>query len=318
MEVVVKGLPNDTDEFSLQNFFGQCGEITRVSLPRGKDGCLKGAAFVGFVTQEGLNKALELNSSFFNNFCISVRLASDKIERGGKKSNDEMTVVMRDFPFEGVDEAMINDYFKTCGEVVRVNLPRHKEDGRIKGAAFIEFMREEDVETALLLNGSEFMGEIITVRKASDREKGGGKGSRREREDAVTIVVKGFPTESTDEELLRSTFAAVAQVVRVNLPRGADGLPKGTAFIQMGTDEDVARACELDNSPFMNATLSVHRASDKSKRARRARIRARANGEATGSEGRSPVDSSAKPVPPKPVARVVPFSRSATQCPPQS
>ena len=39
---------------------------------------------------------------------------------------------------------------------------------------------------------------------------------------------EGFPSE-TDEEMLRNAFSVCGEIVRLNLPRGADGMPKGEA-----------------------------------------------------------------------------------------
>ena len=149
LEVVVKGLPSSTDEASLQAYFASCGEITRVSIPRAKDGLPKGAAFVGFTTQEGVNKALLHDKTLYlGSICISVRPSSEKHEgRGKKRSNDDLTVVIKGFP-DHTDEASLTAFFASCGEIVRVNLPRNKHDGKLKAAGFIEFKTQEGFNTA--------------------------------------------------------------------------------------------------------------------------------------------------------------------------
>ena len=48
LEVVVKGFPSTTDEATLQAYFSSCGEITRVSIPRAKDGFAQRGSFCGF------------------------------------------------------------------------------------------------------------------------------------------------------------------------------------------------------------------------------------------------------------------------------
>ena len=149
LEVVVKGFPSTTDEATLQAYFSSCGEITRVSIPRAKDGLPKGAAFVGFTNQEGVNNALTLDKSLFmGSVCISVRPAGEKHEGGGKKkSNDDLTIVIKGFP-EHADEASLSAFFSSCGEVARVNLPRNKQDGKLKAAGFIEFKTQDGFNNA--------------------------------------------------------------------------------------------------------------------------------------------------------------------------
>lgn len=41
--------------------------------------------------------------------------------------------------------------------------------------------------------------------------------------------------------LFRNAFTVCGQIQRIRLPRGSDGLPKGTAFVQFTTEEDVQR-----------------------------------------------------------------------------
>ena len=148
LEVVVKGFPSTTDEASLRAYFACCGEITRISIPRAKDGLPKGAAFVGFQTQEGVNAACSFDKSLFMGVSLTVRPASEKHEGGGKrKSNDDLTIVIKGFP-DHADEASLTAFFSSCGDIARVNLPRNKQDGRLKGAGFIEFKTQEGFNTA--------------------------------------------------------------------------------------------------------------------------------------------------------------------------
>eukprot|EP00438_Fugacium_kawagutii_P025902 Skav228517 [mRNA] locus=scaffold3621:111960:117302:- [translate_table: standard] len=55
------------------------------------------------------------------------------------------------------------------------------------------------------------------------------------------------------------------EIQRIRLPRGSDGLPKGTAFVQFSTDEEVQRALELDQQEIFGEgnSISVHRVNDK-------------------------------------------------------
>ncbi|CAK9042992.1 Polyadenylate-binding protein, partial [Durusdinium trenchii] len=261
LEVVIKGLPAQTEEAAIREFFSSCGEVTRITVPRsGK------MIFVAFSTQEGVDSALGFNKTFFNGIYIEVKAAAEKYE--AKRSNDDLTVVVKGFP-DTADEASLSAHFGSCGEgPVRVNVPRHRDTGNVKGAAFVEMKDEESLMQALQLDGSSFLGAPLTVRRATDAiEKGAGKGKRdKEKEDEVSVVVKGFPIQDTDEETLRNGFMVCGEVVRIRLPRGSDGLPKGTAFVQFSTEEQVQRALELDGQDiFGSGNISVHRANEKRK-----------------------------------------------------
>ncbi|CAE7561296.1 Rbm34 [Symbiodinium pilosum] len=119
--------------------------------------------------------------------CISVRPAGEKHEGGGKKkSNDDLTIVIKGFP-EHADEASLSAFFSSCGEVARVNLPRNKQDGKLKAAGFIEFKTQDGFNNALKYDNFLYMGCPLRIKAAADKGKGGGKG--KDKEDEVTIVV---------------------------------------------------------------------------------------------------------------------------------
>ncbi|XP_011070437.1 nucleolin 1-like [Sesamum indicum] len=60
---------------SLEEHFGSCGEITRVSIPKDQDGAVKGMAYLDFKDSNGFKQALELNGSEFGESTLSVEEA---------------------------------------------------------------------------------------------------------------------------------------------------------------------------------------------------------------------------------------------------
>lgn len=80
---------------SLEEHFGTCGEITRLSLPKDYDtDGLKGIAYIDFKTSDGFNKALELSGSELEGYELMVEEAKPKPDyrensgggRGGGRS----------------------------------------------------------------------------------------------------------------------------------------------------------------------------------------------------------------------------------------
>jgi RNA recognition motif-containing protein len=62
----------------------------------------------------------------------------------------------------------LKDHFKSCGRVVRADVPTGA-DGRSKGFGLVEFAEVEDAERAIVtLNDTELNGRLIFVRE--DRE----------------------------------------------------------------------------------------------------------------------------------------------------
>jgi len=78
-------------------------------------------------------------------------------------------------------EADIEDLFKPCGEITKVNLIRDRETGRSRGFAFVEFTDASQAEKAVNdINGQEFQGRQLRVNIAKEQERRSGGGGRRE------------------------------------------------------------------------------------------------------------------------------------------
>ncbi|KAL0409157.1 UNVERIFIED_CONTAM: Nucleolin 2 [Sesamum radiatum] len=60
---------------SLEEHFGSCGEITRVSIPKDQDGAVKGMAYIDFKDNDSFKQALELNGSDFGESTLAVEEA---------------------------------------------------------------------------------------------------------------------------------------------------------------------------------------------------------------------------------------------------
>lgn len=82
-KVFVKGIPNGAKDEEVKEFFAACGDIQSLSVPRWPDGGAKGMAHINFSTQEGVEKALDLNGKIFRSFTLSVQKAAQ-----GKGSKD--------------------------------------------------------------------------------------------------------------------------------------------------------------------------------------------------------------------------------------
>ncbi|KAH6831364.1 hypothetical protein C2S53_014537 [Perilla frutescens var. hirtella] len=60
---------------SLEEHFGSCGEISRVSIPKDQDGCVRGIAYIEFKDMDAFTRALALNGSGFREGILSVKEA---------------------------------------------------------------------------------------------------------------------------------------------------------------------------------------------------------------------------------------------------
>ncbi|KAI3453271.1 hypothetical protein Pfo_009934 [Paulownia fortunei] len=80
---------------SLEEHFGSCGEITRISIPKDQDGGVKGIAYIDFNNSDAFNQALEFNGSEFGESTLSVEEAKPRGDsasggRGGGRSGGEV------------------------------------------------------------------------------------------------------------------------------------------------------------------------------------------------------------------------------------
>uniref|UniRef100_K3YGI6 RRM domain-containing protein n=2 Tax=Setaria italica TaxID=4555 RepID=K3YGI6_SETIT len=84
-----KNLEEDKIRSSLEQHFGECGEITRVSIPTDYEtGAVKGIAYLDFKDQDSMSKALELSGSDIGGYELFVDEAKPKGDgqRGGGRS----------------------------------------------------------------------------------------------------------------------------------------------------------------------------------------------------------------------------------------
>ncbi|KAL9265689.1 Nucleolin 2-like protein [Drosera capensis] len=79
-----KSLGEDQIRNALQEHFGSCGEITRVSIPKDyESGAVKGIAYMDFKDGDGFNSALELNGSELGGFELQVEQAKPRGDSRG-------------------------------------------------------------------------------------------------------------------------------------------------------------------------------------------------------------------------------------------
>ncbi|HEY9606949.1 MAG TPA: RNA-binding protein [Allocoleopsis sp.] len=88
-----------------------------------------------------------------------------------------MSIYVGNLSYE-VTEEDLSEIFAEYGTVKRVQMPKDRETGRLRGFAFIE-METDTEETAAIdaLDGAEWMGRDLKVNKAKPREErkpGGG------------------------------------------------------------------------------------------------------------------------------------------------
>ena len=80
----------------------------------------------------------------------------------------------------------------------------------------------------------------------------------------LELFIGGLAYEATEDDL-RNHFSQFGEIVNVSVPQ-KNGSPSGIAFISFTDPESVQNAMSLNNTVFMNRTLRVNLASNKSSR----------------------------------------------------
>ncbi len=162
---------------------------------------------------------------------------------------------------DSATEEELRSVFEGAGFVVEhLALPRDRESGRLRGFAFITLSSEEEATRARSqLQGADVSGRPLSIREFSQeppkRGAGGpsaGGAERAPRQPEPTVFLGKLPFDATQQEV-QELFASegVGPVVRVALPMGPDGRPRGFGFATLPSQEQV----DLAVSKLNGATL---------------------------------------------------------------
>ncbi len=152
---------------------------------------------------------------------------------------------------DSIDEEVLRQLFEaTGGTVLEISLPRDRTSGRARGFGFVTLETPEQAEKARTsLDGSFQAGRPISVRPFQ-----GGSGRKDARtpdapatssnqsgpSEDRTLYVGNLPYDATAEEVEQLlTRCGVTPVLRVHLPVGPDGRPRGFGFVTLSTPEAV-------------------------------------------------------------------------------
>lgn len=155
---------------------------------------------------------------------------------------------------DSINEEVLRQLFEaTGGTVQEVSLPKDRASGRARGFGFVTLETPEQAERArAALDGSFQAGRPISVRQFQ-----GGTGRRDARTPEApaasssfsspaedrTLYVGNLPYDATAEEVEQLlTKCGVTPVLRVHLPVGPDGRPRGFGFVTLSSPESVQQS----------------------------------------------------------------------------
>lgn len=157
---------------------------------------------------------------------------------------------------DSATEEELRSVFEGAGFVVEhLALPRDRESGRLRGFAFITLASDEEASRARSeLQGADCCGRPLSIREFSQEGPKRGPGNERggPRQPEPTVFLGKLPFDATQEEIQELFVAQGAgSVIRVSLPMGPDGRPRGFGFATLADQDQV----DLAVSKVNGATL---------------------------------------------------------------
>jgi nucleolin len=159
-----------------------------------------------------------------------------------------------------ITEPVLRQLFEAAGgTVVDVTLPKDRNTGRPRGFGFVTLSSAGEASAAReSLDGSMQSGRPISVRPFNaDAPRPGAAAGGSQRNDERTLYVGNLPYDASREEI-EGLIGQVGPVVRVHLPAGVDGRPRGFGFVTTGST-DVARDAveQLRDTELRGRRLSI-------------------------------------------------------------
>jgi len=159
-------------------------------------------------------------------------------------------VIIKGLP-NTVDEQLLLEEFRVCGQIVDVKLNRNTR-GEFRGSAFIAFKNESGVTSALARDGCECAGETIMVQKATPPAP------------KLQVYVGRLHYEA-DKETLHKDFGECGEITNLRMLQDkSSGKFKGVVFVTYADQAGVDAALKYDGTIYSGRKICV-RLSDASK-----------------------------------------------------
>eukprot|EP00933_Yihiella_yeosuensis_P083572 TRINITY_DN9780_c1_g1_i1.p1 TRINITY_DN9780_c1_g1~~TRINITY_DN9780_c1_g1_i1.p1 ORF type:complete len:469 (-),score=137.41 TRINITY_DN9780_c1_g1_i1:59-1465(-) len=157
-------------------------------------------------------------------------------------------------------EAEVRKFLSKCGNIERFDMPEAKP-GKPARHAFVYFETESGVEAAMKLDGSEFHGRELQVKRAvagTKNKKLETRSAERAEKDRLTVFLAGLDF-GLDEEKISKDFSECGEVETVRMLRRDDGTFKGTAFVCFKKENSVRKAIEWNGQYYGERRIIVRR-----------------------------------------------------------
>ena len=252
--VRVNGMPYETTEDSLKEFFKDCGAIKAVDMPLWEDsGRSKGFANITFESEKAAQACVAMNGATMGTRWLKIELFVPRpkttYDNTPSAKPEGCTCVFVGNLSYDIDEDTISAAFKDCGEITNVRWGMDRETGDFKGFGHVEFATTEATDKAVAMAGEMVLGRAIRVdyakgRSASPKRKDsrGYKPTNPKPDGCNTIFVGNLSFNITEDEVWEK-FGTCGEVVRVKLATDREtGEYRGFGHVEFASTEAVDEA----------------------------------------------------------------------------
>eukprot|EP00742_Colponemidia_sp_Colp-10_P005890 GILJ01006301.1.p1 GENE.GILJ01006301.1~~GILJ01006301.1.p1 ORF type:complete len:319 (-),score=67.70 GILJ01006301.1:156-1082(-) len=167
------------------------------------------------------------------------------------------TVFVSGIAYETTEE-QLKTFFKSCGTIKEVRLPRYRDTQRCLGYGHVEFQEEAAANKAVLQDGQSLSGRYLDISIA--REKGAKQiSSKKQRPPAgcKTVFVKNLPYD-IEEDVVGDAFAWCGKVSRVRLVTDSRTQRfKGFGYVDFEAEAALSKAIEMDGRQVKGRRIQV-------------------------------------------------------------
>jgi nucleolin len=255
--VRVSGMPYETTEADIKNFFKDCGEIKEIDMPLWEDsGRSKGFANLTFESTDAAQKCIAMNNATMGERWLKIESYVEKPKRTydntpSAKPEGCTCVFVGNLSYD-IDEESMKAAFKDCGEVTNIRWGMDRDSGDFKGYGHVEFATTEATDKAVAMAGEMILGRAIRVDFAKGRtnspSRSGGKSSRSygpesEKPSGCKTLFIGNLSFNIDEDSVWTEFGKCGEVIRVKLATDREtGEYRGFGHVEFADSDSADKA----------------------------------------------------------------------------
>jgi nucleolin len=174
-------------------------------------------------------------------------------------------VFMGNLSFQ-IDEASLQEAFKSCGTISSCKWLEDRETGKFKGCGFITFASPEDAAKAVAMNGTEVLGRAIKCDFSQGKKpSAGGAGGKFEpkpqsaKPAGCTTLFCGNLSFDIDDDKMKAFFKDCGEVSSIRwLTDKESGQFKGCGFVEFSDpDSSLDKAAKLNGKDCCGRAIRI-------------------------------------------------------------